>query len=217
MMIILLMICGCQQNNNNLKSSEQEMADLSMLNDSLYVEIAELKEANDVLKEKNEELQKQISMMEVKDAPMELTEQSVAAYTNGFIRFIRTNEKIATYFTMTLIGYNTSVYDEPLDVLDYSNDETPTAKFKVFGTLYNLKIVKVDWNSDFSDYTIKEEICSLNEVTNKSIVFDSVLSEGYPNELLIWENEEGELKYYKISDDGYGFTNKVLICEEYSN
>lgn len=222
--VIALMISGCQQNQDASVNTENMMADLSIVNETLRTEIAKLEEYNDILYKKNEELQETINMMESKDEVMKVEDaftefeaESVASYSNGTIKFITTREKVGTYFTMTLIGYNTSLHDETLEVLNYSNGETPIAKFKVFGTLYNFKIVKVDWNSDFSDYTIKEEICSLDEVTNKSIVFDSVLAEGYPNELLIWENEEGELKYYKISNDGFGFTNEVLICDEYTN
>lgn len=215
--LIGIMIYNWQQNKETISNSEKMITESGIQQEILEAEIAELKEANAALKEKNQELQNKISMMEVEEDSMAVTEQSVADYSNGFIRFIITEEQVSTYFTMTLLGYNTDLYDEPLDLLDYSNGKTPTAKFKVFGTLYNFKIVKVDWNSDFSDYTIKEEICSLNQVTNKSIIFNSVLAEGYPNELLIWENEEGESKYYGISHDGYGFVDEILICEEYSN
>lgn len=215
--IMFFVICGCQQSDNALNDYEQTIAELEMLNEALNADLKELKEDNRVLQEMNNDLQSKVSMLTTQKNNSQLKEQSVARYSNGFVKFIETKASVATFFTLTLIGYDTELYDDPFEVLDFSNGETPTAKFKVFGTLYNFKIVKVDWNSDFSDYTIKEEICNLDVVRNKSIVFDSVLAEGYPNELLIWENEDGESKYYRISHDGYGFANIVLICDEYSN
>jgi len=142
------MISGCQQNQDASVNTENMMADLSIMNETLRAENAKLEEANDILDKRNEELQETINMMEskdeviiVEDAFTEFEAESVASYLNGTIKFITTREKVGTYFTMTLIGYNTSLHDETLEVLNYSNGETPTAKFKVFGTLYNFKIV----------------------------------------------------------------------------
>lgn len=222
--LLVLFISGCQKNQDASVNTKTMMDDLGIMNETLRSEIAKLEEENNILNQKNEVLQETLNKMESKDEAMivedtftEFEAESVASYSNGTIKFITTRESVGTCFTMTLIGYNSNLHDETLEVLDYSNGETPTAKFKVFGTLYNFKIVKVDWNSDFSDYTIKKEICSLDEVTNKSIVFDSVLAKGYPNELLIWENREGDLKYFRLSHDGFGFTNQVLLCDVYKS
>ena len=142
-------------------------------------------------------------------------EYNVVDYTNGIIRFIENVENEHISFTLSLIGYNREFYDEPYEVIDYSGDNIATVKFKVLGSLYNFKIAKVQWNEDFTSYEELEIVCNLDEIRNKSVQFDSVLAEGYPSEVMTWENEEGESFSYLIGADGYGFAILTLICEEY--
>ena len=198
---ISVLTTGCQSTSVESESLryEDEISELKAINSSLESEIIELKSSNEKL--------------ELDRIPF--YEYSVADYSNGFIRFIENVENDSICFTLSLVGYNREFHDEPYDILDYSGDNTVTAKFKIFGSLYNFKIAKVQWNEDFTSYEELEIVCELDEVRNKSVQFDSVLAEGYPNEVLTWENEEGESFSYLIGADGYGFAALVIICEEY--
>ena len=206
-LVIIILATGCQSASIESESIryEKEISELKSVNNSLESEIIELRSSNEKL---------ELNINELNRIPF--YEYSVADYSNGFIRFIEKVEKEPISFTLSLIGYNREFYDESYDVIDYSGDNIATVKFKVFGYLYNFKIAKVDWNESFTSYEELEIVCELDEIRNKSVQFDSVLAEGYPSEVLTWENEKGESFSYLIGADGYGFSALVLICEEYS-
>ena len=193
---------------------------------------SEIKEMNEVINKQSETINKQNEDIENKNREIEELNTKfkeseegnaiigwtpiVDNYSNGQMYLSHTINENPTYLTMTLVGYNTDSYNESSETIDFSGERGPTAKVTIVGTLYNFKIAVVSWNDDMSEYTIVEEITSFDEIENKTITFNSMLAEHFPSELIIWEDENGEQKYYPIYDDGYGFQSKVILCENYT-
>ncbi len=119
--------------------------------------------------------------------------------SEGFLSSYVAPKSYDTYISIDIIGYPES---EELErsILDVSGEEKPTIAFEITGILYNLKIERITWNEDLKGYTIDEEVCHYEKVTNSTLLFDSILAEGLPGELLTWEDEEGEKFYYLIHD-----------------
>ena len=84
-------------------------------------------------------------------------------------------------------------------------------KLKVFGSLYDFKIVKLEWNEKNKDFDEVKSICELEEVKNKDIIFSSMLPEGMPSEAIKWKDKDGNEQIYYLSYDGYGFDGTIIF------
>jgi hypothetical protein len=106
------------------------------------------------------------------------------------------------YNMITIIGYD---IEEPIErgdvqVLDHRENNDAIIKIKIVGSLFNLKISKLGWDSKNEDYYEEKVICQYDELNNKDILFNSVLSEGLAGEMISWEDKDGNKYTYYISD-----------------
>lgn len=205
------------QENENLLYNIEEVENSKLVT---YEELVEQKRLVEELTKEIEEYQKVIDDLEKSTDYIYDTEGRqirIVGYSNGFVKYMREQEEYPTYLTHTIIGYNQGFYDgKKNEVLDFSRNRAPTIKFKVFGSMYNFKISTIIWDTNYKDYVEDQIICEMNEVRNQDIMFDSVLAEGMPNELLTWTDEDGNEFSLLIGDDNlYGFSGSIIICDLY--
>jgi len=212
---LLLSGCRAEDNTQIINDYESQISSLEAENESLALKLKEQTDINSALANDLDELKNEIEPFDEEDNVIDNSEHRVVDYSRGFIRFVEDYELNDTYTSLSIVGYNSEFYDGPIDVLDLSGEHMASIKFKIHGSLYNFKIQYIMWNDDATEYEITEDVCNISEVRNTDVLFNSLLPEGLPSEMLSWENEKGEVFSYLIGDDGYGFVNKVLLCDEY--
>lgn len=233
LILICIIFSGCSTNNeqllkdevtslqNEIASINDSMSDVIRENEVLTESVAYQKRLNSELANNVEDYEKRIKEYEefinINDTNRGESLR-VVSYRNGFIKYVNDKEENPTYLTHTIIGYNQDFHDEgeEMEVIDVSRNHLPTMKFKVFGSMYNFKIATILWDESFDEYQIDEIICEFSEVRNQEIMFDSVLAEGLPNELLQWTDSEGNEYSLLLGDDNlYGFSGSILILDLY--
>ncbi len=239
LLLILVLLTSCQVDNNaELENTnialQNEIDELQQSNVELQSVIDNLSSNNTVnVKEDSLTLQKKIDELQQSNHELQSTiddllsntndlspntygefEITVVDYIDGVIKFV---QKPTGFFqSLTLIGYDTSFFDEELEVLDYSNNSEYKAKYNVFGTLNNFNVYLAQWEED-NGYTKVKELCSLDTVTNQSVIVNTEEVQGHFQAVLIsWEDKNGNIVEYILNSDGYGFSDFVVICEEYS-
>ncbi|PKM95599.1 MAG: hypothetical protein CVU84_02010 [Firmicutes bacterium HGW-Firmicutes-1] len=226
MLILVLFVIGC--NSKEGLSEDQGIRDelefanslneLEVKKDKLNQTIAELNKSINTKNEEIDTLKLAISNMEI-----ELTQQVksnkntnlfVFDYTNGMIGMGENHNDTNTYNNLKIIGYN-DVHSWGHDIIDLSDDETSTLAIEVSGTLYDFKIEIIEWKEDLTSYEVTKEICYFEEITNTDVLFNSILSEGLPSELLTWKDVDGKSFYYLIGDTGLsGMAFPYIIISE---
>lgn len=224
--IACLLICGCRSNKDTITNYQK---DIELLEEKILSYEFELDESEEAIKNLERELltckatdNETIDGTDidtentVNETSSEFTVETVVSYLDGVIYFAESNENIVANYTLNLIGYDSELYDDELTVFDYSEKDDSVVKLILHGNLYNMMLARVEWNDEMTEYSIIETICTHEKIDNSIILFDSRLA-GYPFEVLIWEDEDGNQKYLPIIVDGYGFSNIIVICDEYSN
>lgn len=118
------------------------------------------------------------------------------------------------YSNLKIIGYG-EFDNETHDVVDLSGDNIATLKIDISGTLYNFVIGIIKWNSDSTSYEVTEEIARFDVISNTDILFNSILAEGIPPEIILWEDINGKKFSYLIGDTGLsGNTYPYIIISE---
>lgn len=217
MLMVSLVLVGCSSENEKLtlelenknfeittlknrvnelqQDSDELKKTLEAKQQELLDDIESLKEENEVLKSKVTALESSVAIEQYRD------NMFVYAYNEGVIGMGFNENKLNTYQNMKIVGYG-DVHSSKHDLIDLSGDDTATLSIEVSGTLYNLRIEYIVWNYEFSDYTVSSEVCHYETITDTDILFDSMLAEGLPGELLTWEDEQGKKFYFLIGDTG---------------
>lgn len=191
---------------NELKIENNELIKENLdLTRSIKEEVEQTKKlSNDLI-----EALKQLDNPPMKD-------MQVVDYSGGILRFIDSEIMNPTYQALTIIGYNLDLYDQKKEIIDCTkNSQVANMKFDVYGSLYNFKIATITWDKEYKNYIEDEIICEYEEVRNKEVVFNSVLAEGIPNEVLTWTDDKGIAHEYLLGYDGYGFSKEILLGSVY--
>lgn len=223
---VTLVLSGCNRN----KDLENDLVEKNTLIDTLRAELAMSMDSNNELKNKITQLEGEAKTLSDRVDKVILLNDSFKEYikeleetlnekgdsgdtepptpeygvffyhsTNGIVSSFIAPKTFDTYITLNILGYP-DPDEKQWETLDVSGDEAPTIAFNISGKLFNLRIENIEWNDEMTDYEVLNEICHYEVVENSTILFDSMLAEGLPGELLTWENEEGEVFYYLIHD-----------------
>ncbi|MFP4660947.1 MAG: hypothetical protein ACLFPF_02050 [Halanaerobiales bacterium] len=72
----------------------------------------------------------------------------------------------------------------------------------VKGVIYNFRHISLSWNNAENALVEKEVIHKINTVTNQTIIINTYLAEGIPQEKIQWEDHEGKPYEFIIQEDG---------------
>jgi len=140
----------------------------------------------------------------------------VTTYKDGILYTKLSPIRYETYLTLSVVGYGDTQSDQP-EIIDLSVDRPATIAIEIIGSIYDVRIEKIRWDDDFKDYQVIDEVVYYEKLTNSNLLFDSVLAETLPSELLSWSDDQGNRKYYLIHDFGMGdITSLVIFSQEAS-
>ncbi len=214
--LVALNSCGLAKGEDDVVVLEN--VEMQERIDDLEGKLAKLESDNLSLKEEIDGLVSK-SKPETKDNSGSIEYHNyVVNYDNGEIKFVAKPQPQNSYSAMTLIGYNTQFNDDVIEVIDLSNDSEYKECYNIFGTLLDFRVVIYKWDEKTQDYIEADEIYYVDTITNKTVILDSSLYEGHSRFMKIeWKDLQGESFSYTVSENGYGFSDSILICEQYSS
>ncbi len=208
--LVILLLAGCNNDVqvNDLKSritslektSEQDKAELNKTKSASAELETQLKEANaEIARLKNE--------VEMNNAPMEV--DVLAASDNTLSYVMSKSDQIAQ--TVTIIGYNIDGINRNTGEIHIDGiGSGELLKANVIGSIFDFELVEVEWDSSNNSFVEVRTIKKINEVTNKSIIINTTLPEGYPAEKIKWKDPEGKEYGTMLGYDGFGFAGSII-------
>lgn len=236
--LVVFLICGCtndevvrlekqvQELEVQLQNFDNLLAEKNKQRILLQQAKAELEENNVALNSDLEDIKIELSNKEdeLKDAyaDIEQLESKIEEIKDREILVVDANDKYLhyiyveednTYQDVTIIGDN---IDGIVESYEFGTIELGSSSIggelaiTVLGSIYNVELVEVEYNSETQRLDVKDTIDFIEEVRNEKIIINSIFPEGIPTEMVQWENEEGEEFSYVISEDGYGFGGVII-------
>jgi len=201
-LILTVLICfsclGCE--NNDITILEKEI-------NTMEVKYEDLLESNVALEESLSDKDKMIDLLQSQINNIENVHQ------HKKIRVISGNSSILTYYyieddgsyhNVTILGDDqTGYFDEkPNESLQFGPSSGNTVTVSVVGSIYNVRYVHFEYNEKFTEKKIVETFNEVDVVRDSTINIESLVPEGIPYEMLIWENSKGEKFEYIIQENG---------------
>lgn len=238
--LLLVSLVGCQSEAVDLSSEveslnekiEQLEADKLALMDQIKV----LSSDKIKLEEENQGLSASLEESEAKNAEWLVEKEALENSLNslesnvyeaqynfdvhvvqGFkneLRYVLESAEIPHAQNYTIIGEDPSLNnlhegdDEPLSLGD---DAYEVVSLRVEGSIYNFKWANIEWNDSFDDYSIGEVMTAVESIRDRRINIHTVLPEGIPSQMIVWENSKGEVFEILISYDGIGFEGSLIF------
>ncbi len=224
-LLVIVTLIGCENKeitNNELTLLKEELANSKDTYKALESEKIELENK---LKESNEkiiDLEEKLDLeYQKKDIVNNTSRNSsnflvIAKGKNDFRYIINSQEESSYSYTLNIVSVGSSetlLFDE----FEYVNLDGPgqgeTLKVQVLGDIYNFEIIEVIWSEAENDLVESNIVESIDKISNKILMIDTYLNCGIPSAKLKWENKDGEIFEYYLSQDGYGFSGQIINCE----
>lgn len=146
-----------------------------------------------------------------------------------YLRIVSTKSGVLKY---TIENEDSLSYDHLVQIIGFENEENQSReeilldgipkltgeilKIEVYGEIRNFEIQEIQY-SYTEDNNMIEEINNrydlLDELKNKDIILDTYLSDGIPNGKIIWENIDGKIFEYYLTQDGYGINGEIIFSQ----
>jgi len=132
------------------------------------------------------------------------SEMQIISMSNGNIGYVYTKND-QSYQNITVIGNEREVLEYPYIVDRIQFGESGNSlSITVLGSIYNVRFVYFEFNDKFTEKKITETVNTYDEIRNTIIDVDSLIPEGIPYEMIIWEDINGIEHSYIIAYDGRG-------------
>lgn len=216
-------VAGLENEVRSNEDLQSTIANLEKRNKELHYEIADLKNQDidnetktdvDFDVDKYLELEAKVSLLESEVQRLELENDALKGsyssndmtygsinYFDGKIGLGEYSKPIESVYTLKIIGYDDASSWEH-GFVDLTGEGRGNYLFEVHGTLYDFSIQYIDWDYESMIYDVREEVCYYDEIRDTDFLFNSILAEGIPSELISWKDDNGKEFYYLIGDPG---------------
>lgn len=142
-------------------------------------------------------------------------EMKVISSGDGGFHYMITNKEHAIYtVNIIVLGDETYIGNETYETLALDAPGTgELLKLQVVGTIYDFQVIELEWDASINDLKDVEVLKEVPKITNTTILLETYLACGIPSGKVKWKDAAGKTYEYHLSQDGYGFSGSVIICE----
>lgn len=239
-LIMLISLVGCQNEsvdlasdietlNNQISALKAEKLELMDQIKTISSDKVKLEEENGLLKEsldkaeadnatlivEKEALSNNLTNLETNALEAQFNfDVNVVQEFNNELRFVLEPASIPHAQNYIVIGEDptlNNLHEGDKATLSIGDDEYEVVSFRIEGTIYNFKWANIEWDDSFQNHTVREVITAVDSIRDQRINIHTVLPEGLPGQMVVWENSKGEQFEILLGYDGIGFEGSIII------
>lgn len=201
---------------SNQATLESQIAEqLSKLNE-LQKTLEEKEGIIETLEEDKDALLKSLSVVEFDPYEAQINfDINIVDSFNGFRYFLEPS--LLPYAQIyNVIGANpvlNNINEANNMTITWGTDEQEVVSLKVEGEIYNVSWVSLEWNDNFTEYSVKDILEFKDVLKDQRLDVRTILPESLPNEMITFVNSRGEMFEILLGYDGLGFEGTIIITE----